>query len=136
MMQVEKIYCLSWQVMEAEAEGVPLIEQEFNAKGSPTGKWKALDIEQYGPSGIVAMLEQADVWSGRGEHRSLLEFFHEVVNNNRARREKVRNAQREFIRDRAADRRRQVLGIPLIQVGIELGRKLTRGRKSRPATQE
>lgn len=119
-------------------ESVPLIEQEFDRNGNPTGKWKALDIEQYGPAGIVALMEEADLWSGRGRDDSLIEMVNKVIEKNERNRKAIRERQRNFIRDRAAAARRQVLGIPLIQAGIDLlaGKKAGKPGAAKVAPQQ
>lgn len=99
---------------EPPTEGIPLMEQD------ESGKWHALDLEQYGPTGIVRLLEEADMWSGRGKHRSLVEFVREVAERNRRNRQAVRARQRNWARDLAADVRRQIFKIPFHRVGIDL----------------
>lgn len=94
---------------EPPTEGIPLMETDEN------GKWRALDLEQYGPSGIVRMLEEADVWSGRGKHSSLTEVVKDVMERNRAKREKTRRTLRDRAGDRFAEARRRVFRTPLIR---------------------
>lgn len=103
------------QQSEPPTEGIPLMEQD-----PETGDWKALDLAQYGPSGIVEILEKADLWSGRGEHGSLPELVQKVVEGNRANRKKHRDRMRDYIRDRAADLRRSRLKIPFLSVGKDI----------------
>jgi hypothetical protein len=104
-------------------EGVALIEQVMDASGVPTGEFKALDLEQYGPSGIVRMLEEADLWSGRGTHRSLQEFVQKTAERNRENTRKIKARQKAWAHDLAMEFRRQICKIPLIRAGIQFSKE-------------
>lgn len=101
---------------EVPTEGIPLIEQD-----PKTGKFRALDLEQYGPSGIVEMLEKGDTWSGRGEHRSLTEFVAKTIEANREHRENVKKQQKEIVREELKERRHKKFGAPTISVPKNIG---------------
>jgi hypothetical protein len=49
-------------------EAVPL--QIWN---SDTQQYEPLRLEDYGPSGVVEILRKGDTWSGRGEHKTMME---------------------------------------------------------------
>jgi hypothetical protein len=80
------------------------------------GGYRPYDLLQLGASGVRAFLEKGDTWSGRGEFRSIEDQLRQVNENNAQALEKVRTDAREGARDEARDKRRQVLGIPLVGV--------------------
>jgi hypothetical protein len=82
--------------------------------------YRPFDILQLGASGVRTFLEKGDTWSGRGEFRSLEEQLKKVNEDNAQAREKNRTDAREGARDEARDKRRQVLGIPLVGVLADL----------------
>lgn len=91
-------------------ESVPLFEW------GEDGECIALDLEQLGASGLVELLEQGDVHSGRGENQSLTDGVEKAIQHNR----KVRAEQRQRVRDVGQDmkdtHRRSLYGIPFVSV--------------------
>lgn len=103
-------------------EGVLLVEWDEAAgppnktTGNPMGEYRAVDLEEYGPSGIVALLERGNTWSGRGEFGSLADAVRVAATRNREEKERIKARLRDDARHLAADQRRQILGIPFVGV--------------------
>jgi hypothetical protein len=76
--------------------------------------FEGLDIEQLGESGIRELLDRGSVTSGRGEHRNLMEAVQAVAARNEEMEEKRRKHAETFARENARDKRRAVLGIPVL----------------------
>lgn len=81
---------------------------------------QAMDLEQYGPSGVINWFERNNMKSGRGEVDSL----DEQVRRSRDQRAEIRTKQRAERHDNAKQRakewRRQIFKIPFLPVGINL----------------
>lgn len=111
---------------EEPKEGVLLIEWDAASgapnpvTGAPAGAYRAVDLEEYGASGVVELLEKGNTWSGRGEFESLQEAVTAAASRNREQREKIKARQKEWARQFAGDVRRQYQGIPFLRVGIDL----------------
>lgn len=111
---------------EVPTEGVLLLEWDATLgevdplTGRKRGAHRAVSLEEYGASGVVALLEKGNTWSGRGEFASLQEAVIGAATRNRERAEKVKESQRQWARDYAGDVRRQVCKIPYVRVGVEL----------------
>lgn len=78
------------------------------------GHYVPLNLAEYGAQGIVALLEKADTYSGRGEHNSLQESIEAVQRRNAALRESQLKAGEEAGREMAWLHRRSVLGTPVV----------------------
>jgi hypothetical protein len=106
---------LAGAVRDAETESVMLSEPAGEGLG-----YRALNIHELGPSGVVQVLDRANLWSGRGEHRSLQEGIWSVRAETAAREERLLDEAEQAGRDIAADIRRRALKIPYVGVGIDL----------------
>lgn len=123
-----------WQEGRAShkpTEGVLLIEWDAEAgevspiTGQRSGAYRPVDLEEYGPTGVVELLEKGNTWSGRGEFGSLAEAVVVAATRSREEREKIKARQRQWARDYAGDVRRQYLKIPFLPVGVALGTEVT-----------
>lgn len=123
-----------WQEGKAEhepTEGVLLLEWdaalgETNPHtGRKAGAYRAVNLEEYGPTGVVELLEKGNTWSGRGEYGSLAQAVVAAATRSREAKEKTRAQMRQWSRDLAADQRRQILKVPFHRVGIALGTEVT-----------
>ena len=81
-----------------------------------------LNIVEMGPSGVKTFLEKGNLWSGRGEYTSLEDQLDQVRKMNEAARSKNVAESRESSVKRAMDKRRTLLKIPFLRVGIDLGK--------------
>lgn len=118
------------EATEVPTEGVLLLEWDAEVgdpnptTGKKAGAYRAVNLEEYGPSGVVALLEKGNTWSGRGEFGSLQEAVIGAASRNREEAAKQKERQRQWARDYAGDVRRQTLKIPYVRVGVELGNKV------------
>jgi hypothetical protein len=80
------------------------------------GRYIPMKLEEYGASGIVEMLEKADVWSGRGEFESMTDALHAQIGRNEQARKENRERFNDLARDEVQHRRREILGLPLVSV--------------------
>lgn len=93
--------------------------------GRREGSYRALDILQMGASGIRTFLERGNMWSGRGEFKSLEEQAEKAKTANKEMREKHRQDQKETSRYEQRDKRRSRWKIPFLPVGVQLTRQAT-----------
>ncbi len=112
---------------EEPTEGVLLIEWDDSLgdmlpSGRKAGGYRAVNLEEYGAAGVVGLLEKGNTWSGRGDFGSMQEAVTAAASRSRESKNALREAQRQHVRDYAADTRRQYLEIPLIPVGVELNK--------------
>jgi hypothetical protein len=125
----------SGRTSEAPVEHVYLMEpnpfygQTVNGK-KQINRYISILLEQMGPSGLREFLEKGDTWSGRGEFNGLMD----AVNRNRAAasaaKDKLRDSNRNDAIDMGREVRRQVLGIPLIPVGVEIPKESNETQKN------
>lgn len=91
-----------------------------NTHGRREQPFIPISIQQLGVSGLIGFLEKGDTWSGRGKYSSLEDQLQKVRKQNRERRHAFREQMKLENRMEQAQKRRQVLGIPLVPVGIDL----------------
>lgn len=84
---------------------------------------RAMDLEQYGATGVIQWLERGNMRSGRGEVGSL----NEQVRRHREQREEAMKRRRADARDIALEKakavRRRIFKIPFLPVGVDLQRR-------------
>lgn len=85
-----------------------------------TKRFTPFMLGEYGAEGIVRLLDEANMWSGRGHCDSIQEAVAAVRAHNTRTRERHHKEAREYGSDRWTDRRRAVLNIPFLPVGIDL----------------
>ena len=85
----------------------------------------ALDIQQMGAGGVRAFLDKGNLWSGRGEFgtKTLEEIVKETRDREAAATAKFRADQKDENRHEMGERRRSILGIPFVKVGVDLKRR-------------
>lgn len=88
-----------------------------------------LDIHQEGADGIRRFLEEGDTWNGRGKFGSVTDAAKSVSEHNARERARVKEEAREENRAKLKQERRSWVGIPLVQAGIDLTKKLTKKEK-------
>ena len=93
-----------------------------NTHGRREQPFIPISIQQLGVSGLIGFLEKGDTWSGRGEYSSLEDQLQKVRTQNRERRHAFREKMKLDNRMEQAQKRRKVLGIPLVPVGIQLAK--------------
>lgn len=111
------------------AEQIELVECKKDAHTVRSGhrSWTVpgyvgYDLEELGVSGLIEFLDQADVLSGRGEVSSLAEAVRIQRENQKRMQEKARAEAKDAALEIAKSKRRSVLGIPFLPVGINLKR--------------
>ncbi len=82
--------------------------------------YKPLNIQQMGSGGLRRFLEKGNMWSGRGQFKSLEQQLEHTRTANNEAREKTRRDARENSVKRVAEKRRWYQKIPLIPVLINL----------------
>ena len=101
-------------------------------QASPLG-YRPLDLVQLGASGVREFLERGNLWSGRGEYKSLEQMVREVRESNTRNREKHKQQQKVTNREEQREKRRWRFKIPFLPVGIDLQSKSNgRGKSVRP----
>jgi hypothetical protein len=70
------------------------------------------NLAELGASGVRNLLDESNLWSGRGKHRSLQESINAVHAANEARQEAIKRAAADNARMRAMDRRARILEVP------------------------
>lgn len=88
------------------------------AKGQ--GRFLPYDLEQFGPSGLVEMLDRGNVATGRGEYTSLQHYIGATVARNRAKKEAWKRQAEDQTRETANRYRRTILGLPQVPVTANL----------------
>lgn len=104
----------AWQEGKLKFEPKELVV--LHRQTSPGSPYVAINLAEMGASGLAHLLEEADVWSGRGEHGSLNDSFAKVDAANEAARQNQINAVEEAARESAWLHRRSVLGVPFVSV--------------------
>ena len=99
---------------EKPVEFVPLFYKEYDEFGG--SKFVASDIEQMGATGVVNLLEQGDLMTGRGDAKNLLDACRKVQESNEQRRKQLKRDILAACADRTRDHRRAILGNPLVPV--------------------
>lgn len=83
--------------------------------------FRALDLEQMGPSGILRWLEEKDMWSGRGKYQSPHDAVAEADRETEARQAEKEQAGDERAREiLRRTMRKHGLSAPQVSVGIQL----------------
>jgi hypothetical protein len=108
----------AWQ--EGELESEPTESVMLNRWDERAGAYVPLDLGEYGAGGVVALLEEADTWSGRGRYESLQHAIRAAWDRNDARREEMKAAAFEAGQDGADRMRRTILGLPQVQVAADV----------------
>jgi hypothetical protein len=78
------------------------------------GRYRAIPLEELGPTGIVQLLERGDTWSGRGEFSSLTEAADCAITQNRRNREKWIKHMDELGRESGDRGRRKAFDLPWV----------------------
>lgn len=102
------------KLKQAPHEFIPLNRQDAS------GHYVPIALEELGASGIVQMLEEANMWSGRGEYDDVAGAAQAVIARNAAHREEQAAAVEEAAKESAWLHRRGVFGLPQTSVGIDL----------------
>lgn len=99
---------------------------------SPTarpGDMVPLDVLQMGRAGVREFLERGNTWSGRGEYDSIVDAHAKAREANRQAKMAFKAQRKDENRQRQRAQRRWWLKIPLVAVGIDVGRRIAnRGR--------
>lgn len=84
----------------------------------------AYELDELGVEGIIARLDRGNMLSGRGEFgkKTLEQVGLDTVTDHRSRMEKIREKKRDDAGARARDKRRTLLKIPFLPVGISFGK--------------
>lgn len=80
----------------------------------------ALNLGELGASGVRALLEEGNMWAGRGQAPNLLAAVRMVDEKNERVKEAMRKEARDNSRDRAREHRREILDLPLVSVPADL----------------
>ncbi len=115
-------------LMRAYQEGrapEPETEEIWIHELVPNGRpmeFRPIDIVQMGRSGLREFLQKGNLFSGRGKFRSLKDSVQKARDATESDRAQTKERARDSALASAKDRRRQVLGIPQLPVGIDLQR--------------
>ena len=80
----------------------------------------AHELEDLGISGLISILQQGSVLSGRGDYKSAEHALHASMKRETERQAKARDDAKDNATQRLKQSRRRMLKIPLVPVGIEL----------------
>lgn len=78
------------------------------------------NLSELGASGVRNLLDQGNLHSGRGEYRDLYESIKAVHARNEKMQEEIKKAALEGVRERSHLKRRAILQLPQVPVGIDL----------------
>ena len=107
----------SGKLKQAEEPTEGVILQEWDAQ---RGRYVPLNLDEWGASGIVELLERGDLTSGRGEFNSLQEAVAHQTRLRAETKEKTERMVRESARMKAREVRRVINDTPYHTVGINL----------------
>lgn len=116
----------AWQEGTLQQAEEPTESIYLNEWDKATKKFRPLPLEEYGVEGIRRLLDEANMWSGRGRYNSLQEGVNAIRAQNHQVRENLKKQIREAGRETDWLHRRSLLGIPYITAGINLKPKATR----------
>lgn len=80
------------------------------------GKLLPYDLDQFGPTGIIELLDKGNMATGRGEYSSLQQYIGATVARNRQKKEAWKRQAEDQTRETASRYRRKVLGLPQVPV--------------------
>lgn len=80
-------------------------------------------LDELGVTGMIALLEQTDTFSGRGQYASQKDAIRDQANKAESGVAKLVDEARKGAVEVGLDKRRQVFGIPYLGVGIDLKHK-------------
>lgn len=83
----------------------------------------AFDLDELGVEGILQRLDRGNILSGRGEFSSVQDAADSSRRKHENAMEKMRSDKVENAGYRARDKRRSLLKIPFLPVGIDINRK-------------
>lgn len=78
------------------------------------------NLTELGASGVRNLLDQGNLHSGRGEYRDLYESIKAVHARNEKLQDEIKKAALEGVRERSHLKRRAILQLPQVPVGIDL----------------
>lgn len=84
------------------------------------GTLKGYNLAELGASGVRNVLDQGNLHSGRGEFRNLYESIKAVNARNERTQDEIKKAALEGVRERSHLKRRAILQLPQVPVGINL----------------
>lgn len=99
-------------------ESIPL---HFQKEGG--GRFFPINLMELGVSGIITLLDKGNTWSGTGEYPNMMKAIGAAERGNEQMKESIRAAARDNARDRYRDQRRQILGLPFVNVPDNIGAK-------------
>lgn len=86
----------------------------------PLVQFVGYKLDELGVTGMIQLLERTDTTTGRGEYDSLGSAMKDQMDKQVEGQQKIADEAKENAHDRAMDKRRSVLGIPYLGVGIDL----------------
>lgn len=86
------------------------------------GKFLPYDLNMYGPSGIIELLDRGNMATGRGEYASLQQYISATVARNKDKKEAWKRQAEDQARETANRFRRKVLNLPMVPVNAGLKR--------------
>lgn len=101
----------------------PKANQPIGTTGLRELPFLPLDLHQMGASGVREFLERGDMWSGRGEFRSLEQQMRMARDARAIDKYRHRERHKNSVREKMLEWRRRLFKIPLHRVGIDLKQK-------------
>lgn len=127
---------LAWQTGQLDSEPKEVVylwrpaTPKERAK-EPLTQFVGYKLDELGVSGMIQLLERTNTMSGRGEYKSLEQALKDQTDKRDEGQQKIADEARDNAHDRVMDKRRSVLGIPYLGVGIDLKDD---SRKTAPTT--
>jgi hypothetical protein len=78
------------------------------------------NLSELGASGVRNILDQGNLMSGRGEYRDLYAAIKATNKRNEKLKDSIRKAALDGVRERSHLKRRKILELPQVPVGIDL----------------
>lgn len=115
----EQVYLHEYRDAEWWAKHAPEKARRHQRSNRIMGGSYAFDLDELGLEGVIQILDRGNLLSGRGEFRSAEEAGRKQVEKFRSAKHKRRLSLREDARHDALDKRRSILKIPFLPIGIE-----------------
>lgn len=97
-------------------ESIFLREWRWNDSKKTDGGWAQMDLEEYGLEGVLAFLDQANLWSGQGEYPDLQSAIEASIAQDQQLREQMAEAAEEIGREAGWLHRNKILELPQVNV--------------------
>ena len=116
----EPVMLTEWVDPQAEPDHPKLDRLRRNQWGRLMPGYISYELEELGVEGLLDILRKGSLLSGRGEYASAEHALKASLAREEERSRKSKEAAKDQAKTRFKERRRKIMGIPFLPVGIDL----------------